>query len=621
MAGRTNGLPSYIPLDVLFGNPSRSNPQISPDGTRLAYLAPVDGVLNVWLGDVGADNSKPITKDSSRDIRTYFFAYDNEHLAYLQDKNGDENWRLYDINLVTGEERDLTPFEGVQVQILARLRETPNRILLGINKENPQIHDGYELDFATGNLEKTFANPGFLVMQAFGSLVPDSELRIRCVTRVKSDGGLEILVRESVDAQWETIIDLDLEDSMFAQVIRFTKNGEGLFLLSAEGAESTRFVRFDLNSRKTEVLAEDPNYDISNYYLPIAFDPNTWEPQLAAVLKDRFEYIVMDPSIEADVKSIQQLHEGDFVLVGRSDDDRTWLVTFIIDNASAVSFVYDRVAQQGRRLFEHQPELKKYTLAKMEPFSYKARDGLTIHGYLTFPVGLPRKDLPTVLLPHGGPWDRDIWRLHPWVQWAANRGYLVVQPNFRGSALYGKAHLNAGNLEWGGRMQDDLTDAVGHIVSQGYADPKRIAIMGGSYGGYATLAGAAFTPELFACAIDLVGPSNLITLLKSIPPYWEPIRAIWHKRMGEDPDFLWSRSPLSRVREIKIPLLIAHGANDPRVAQAESEQIVAALRDKGIDHEYLLFEDEGHGFVKPENNIKFFSAAEEFLAKHLGGRA
>jgi dipeptidyl aminopeptidase/acylaminoacyl peptidase len=336
------------------------------------------------------------------------------------------------------------------------------------------------------------------------------------------------------------------------------------------------------------------------------------------------EYRVLDPSLEADVAAIRALHPGDPDIVAHDHSDMVWLVAFTNDSGPVPFFLYDRRRREGRFLFDHQPELARYELAPMEPFSYPARDGLTIHGYVTFPPGAGRANLPMVLNVHGGPWGRDSWGFDPEAQWLANRGYLCVQVNFRGSTGYGKAFVNAGDREWGGAMQDDLTDAVAFVAGQGWADPARVAIYGGSYGGYAALAGVAFTPGLYRCAVELVGPSNLKTLIETIPPYWQPQVALFHQRVGNpetDAEFLWSRSPLSRAASIRTPLLIAQGANDPRVKQAESEQIVAALREAGIDYEYMLFPDEGHGFAKPGNRLAFYAAAERFLARHLGGRA
>jgi dipeptidyl aminopeptidase/acylaminoacyl peptidase len=332
---------------------------------------------------------------------------------------------------------------------------------------------------------------------------------------------------------------------------------------------------------------------------------------------------VLDDSLADDFKAVRALHPGDPRFAGRDDADTMFLIGFTNDAGPVPYYLYDRVTRTARFLFEHQPALSEYELAAMEPFTFTARDGLVVHGYVTFPPGLGRAGLPAVLNVHGGPQTRDAWGFHSEAQWLANRGYLCVQVNYRGSTGYGKAFTAAGDREWGGKMHDDLIDAVSYVVSQGWADPSRVAIYGGSYGGYAALVGAAFTPDVFRCAVDIVGPSNLKTLLETIPPYWAPAAAALYRRVGhpvQDEEFLWSRSPLSRARDIKIPLLIAQGANDPRVKQAESEQIVAALTEAGIEHEYMLFPDEGHGFAKPENRIKFYTVAEQFLARYLGGR-
>ncbi|MDQ3898187.1 MAG: prolyl oligopeptidase family serine peptidase, partial [Actinomycetota bacterium] len=352
-------------------------------------------------------------------------------------------------------------------------------------------------------------------------------------------------------------------------------------------------------------------------------NPDTREPQAVMYIKERAEYEVLDPAIADDLAALRALDPGDLNLVGQDDADRTWLAAYTNDDAPVRYYAYDRETGDATFLFEHQPALSEYRLAKMEPYSFTARDGLTIHGYLTFPPDAGRAGLPAVLNVHGGPWVRDVWGLDPEAQWFANRGYLCIQVNYRGSTGYGKDFVNAGDKEWGGKMHDDLLDAVAYVVDRGYADPDRIAIYGGSYGGYAALVGAAFTPDVFACAVDIVGPSSLKTLIESIPDYWLPMISQFHTRVGNpdtEEEWMWARSPLSRAADIRIPLLIAQGANDPRVKQAESEQIVAVLEEKGIDHEYMLFPDEGHGFAKPENRLRFYAAAERFLARHLGGR-
>jgi dipeptidyl aminopeptidase/acylaminoacyl peptidase len=486
-------------------------------------------------------------------------------------------------------------------------------VLVGINADNPQLHDVYRLDLATGTLVKEIANPGY------AGWVADEDLAVRCALEPLPDGAFDVLVRDSDPDDWRKLLTIPAEDATSSDVVSFSGDGGSLLMISAAGSNTGRLTRVDLSTGAAEVLAEDPSADVTGAML----HPDTRDPQIVAILKDRMTYVVLDPSVQDDLKAIQALHPGDPVLAGRDDSDETWLVGFTNDTGPVPYFMYDRASRTGRFLFEHQPALSGYELAPMEPFSYQARDGLEIHGYVTFPPGLGRSGLPTVLNVHGGPQARDTWGYNPEAQWLANRGYLCIQVNYRGSTGYGKAFVTAGDREWGGKMHDDLVDAVGYAVAQGWADPARVAIYGGSYGGYAALVGAAFTPGVFCCAVDIVGPSNLKTLLETIPPYWVPVIAQLYRRVGNpetDADFLWSRSPLSRVHDIRIPLLIAQGANDPRVKQAESEQIVAALQEADIEYEYMLFPDEGHGFAKPENRIKFYTAAERFLARYLGGR-
>ena len=614
-----------IPRSVLFGNPERTSPRISPDGTRLAWIAPLDGVLNVWVAPVGRANTdgaeagvewgaaQAITDDKDRGVRVFMWARDGRHVLYLKDAGGDENWRLYDVDLETMERRDLTPFEGIHAEIIAMSKRHPSQVLVGINADNPQLHDVYRLDLSTGSLVKEIVNPGY------AGWVADEDLVVRCALQPLPDGAYDVLVRDTAEADWRTLWTIPAEDATSSDILSFSGDGNSLLVISAAGANTGRLTRIDLATGAASVLAEDPDADVSEAML----HPDTRDPQIVMILKDRMTYTVLDPSVEDDLKAVRELHHGDPVFVGRDEADKTWLVGFTNDTGPIPYFMYDRVTRSARFLFEHQPALSSYTLAPMEPFTFTARDGLEIHGYVTFPVGLGRSGLPAVLNVHGGPQVRDSWGYNPEAQWFANRGYLCVEVNYRGSTGYGKAFVAAGDREWGGKMHDDLIDAVSHVVGAGWADPARVAIYGGSYGGYAALVGAAFTPDVFRCAVDIVGPSNLKTLLETIPPYWAPAIAQLYRRVGNpetDADFLWSRSPLSRARDIRIPLLIAQGANDPRVKQAESEQIVAALKEAGIDYEYMLFPDEGHGFAKPENRIKFYTAAERFLARYLAGR-
>ncbi|HUC57385.1 MAG TPA: S9 family peptidase [Streptosporangiaceae bacterium] len=608
-----------IPRQVLFGNPERVAPRLSPDGSRLAWIAPRNGVLNVWLTAVDKEAgidlraAEVVTDDTDRGIRTFAWAHDNRHLLYLQDTGGDENWRLYDVDLETMERRDLTPFDGVQTQLVAMEPGFPSELLIGLNKDNKELHDVYRVDLVTGELTRELENPGFL------GWIADSQLVVRGTFEPLPDGSLRILVRDSAEDDWRLLLEVPADDALTTDAVGFSADGKSLRLITSVDAETARLVDVDLASGSRTVLASDPVADVSD----VRLSPITKEPQIVVFQKDRSDYLVLDQGVAGDLAAIRALNPGDPMFSSADDADENWLIAFANDDGPVHYYAYDRAAKTGTFLFEHQPELARYQLSHMEPFEFKARDGLTIHGYATFPPGGPRTGLPAVLDVHGGPWVRDVWGYNANAQWFANRGYLCLKVNYRGSTGYGKDFVNAGDREWGAKMQDDLTDAVAYAIGKGWADPARVAIFGGSYGGYAALAGATFTPDLYRCAVDIVGPSNLKTLIETIPPYWAPMVAQFHRRVGDpakDAEFLWSRSPLSRADQIKIPMLIAQGANDPRVKQAESEQIVAAMKAAGIEHEYMLFPDEGHGFAKPENRMVFYAAAEKFLARYLGGR-
>lgn len=605
-----------IPRNTLFGNPDKANPQVSPDGRRMAYLAPVNNVLNVWVGTIGENDYRPVTQDTERGVRLYAWAADNRHILYLQDAGGNENWRLYATDLESGQTRDLTPFDNVQARIVERDKHFPDALLVGLNKDNPQVHDVYHLDLPSGELTLVTKNPGNIV-----GWVTDANFKVRGAVAMAADGSgnLELLVRENEQAEWVKLITWGAEDNQSSGPIGFTLDGQSLYLQDSRGVNAGRLVKMNIATGDISVIAEDPEYDVSN----VMTHPDTREIQAVAFDKDRKEWRVLDDAIKADFDYLRGLHRGDFSITSRDDADTTWVIAYNVDNGPIPYYAYDRTTGTATYLFDNQPDLSKYTLATIEPITFTARDGLTIHGYLTLPPWSDGRNLPVVLNVHGGPWARDSWGYRPDAQWFANRGYACLQVNYRSSTGYGKEFMNAGNREWGGKMHDDLVDAVNWAVEQGIADPKKVAIFGGSYGGYAALVGATFTPDLFCCAVDIVGPSNLITLIESVPPYWKPAIALFHQRVGDpatEEEFLKSRSPLFKVDQIKIPLLIGQGANDPRVKQAESEQIVEAMKSKGIPYEYMLFPDEGHGFAKPENRLKFFAAAEKFLAQHLGGR-
>ncbi len=605
-----------IPRETLFGNPKRVSPRLSPDGRRLAFLAPKGGVLNVWVGPVGSpvggDDFEAVTDDRKRGIRLFFWAEDGKHLVYFQDEGGDENWRIHAVDPATKEDRDLTPFESVQAQILEKSHHFPDTLLVALNRDNPELHDAYRLTLSTGDLDRLAKNPGNVV-----GWVADSNFEVRAAMAATPEGGFDLLLREGDD--WRPFLSWDKEDALSSGPVGFTQGDTKMYLLDSRGANAARLVLLDLTSGETETLVEDPRYDVSE----VMVHPETHAAQAAAVQRARTEWIPLDDTLREDFEAIENLGRGDFTVTSRDRADENWLVAVNSDSGGASYYAYDRGTKRGEHLFDARPDLTEYSLAKMEPVSFTSRDGLEVEGYLTLPPGVEPQGLPMILNVHGGPWARDGWGYDPEAQWFANRGYACLQVNYRGSTGYGKEFLNAGNREWAGKMHDDLVDAVEWAVGRGVADPEKVAIYGGSYGGYAALVGATFTPDLFRCAVDIVGPSNIITLIESVPPYWKPLIATFTERVGNpetEADFLKSRSPLFFVENIRIPLLIAQGANDPRVKQAESEQIVAAMKERGIDHEYLLFEDEGHGFARPENRLKFYAAAEEFLAKHLGGR-
>jgi dipeptidyl aminopeptidase/acylaminoacyl peptidase len=607
-------LPPLIPREVLFGNPERSNPQISPDGTRLAFLAPdKKGVLQLWLRTIGKSDDRPITADKKRGIRTFFWAFDNEQLIYLQDNDGDENYHLIGVNFKTGVIRDLTPFMGVRAEVVDLDPLFPHEALVGLNLKDRKKFDVYRINLVNGAVDFDTENPGNVL-----SWTADAKAQVRAATAAAADGGFDLLYRPDPKAPWEKLRHWGSEEQGSALV--FSKDGKTLYLNANHDANALRLVALDLKTRKEKILAQDPEYDIGG----VMIHPTKRIIQAVGFNKDKVVRKVLDPDIEEDFQILAKVRKGHFGVSGRDVADKTWLITYTTDDGPVYYYAYDRAGKKATLLFSHQPKLEKLALASMKPISFKARDGLVIRGYLTLPMGVPAKGLPAVLLVHGGPWTRDSWGFNANVQCLANRGYAVLQVNYRGSTGYGKKFLNAGNREWAGKMHHDLIDGVNWLCEKGIADRKKIAIMGGSYGGYATLVGLTFTPDVFACGVDLVGPSNLVTLLKTIPPYWAPVQAMFSKRVGDletEEEFLKSRSPLFFVDRIKAPLLIGQGANDPRVKQAESDQIVAALRKAGKPVEYIIYTDEGHGFQRPENRLHFLARAEAFLARHLGGRA
>ncbi|MBI3564065.1 MAG: S9 family peptidase [Elusimicrobia bacterium] len=589
----------------MFGNPEKASPKVSPNGKHWAYLAPDEGVLNVWVGPEGGA-AKPLTQDRGRGVRNYLWAEDQRSILYIQDKDGDENWHLYQTDLETGTTRDLTPVPGAQAQIVATEPNFPDEVLIALNDRDARAHDVYRVNLRTGARTLEATNPGDVI-----GWLPDRTFKVRAAKAMRPDGGTILRIRDG--GVWRDFLDCGPDDQLGAH--GFSPDGKSLYVESSAGRDTTALIEAPLAGGPGKVMAEDPESDLGG----VLIHPREYRVEAVSFETDRLRWRVLDASLAEDFKAFASL-DGDVSIVSRDDADTVWYLLVNRPDRSPAFWRWDRAARKAKFLFATRPKLDGYDLAPMAPVSFPARDGLKVRAYLTTPAGKEAKKLPLVLLVHGGPWVRDHWGFHPEAQWLASLGFACLQVNYRGSAGFGKAFLHAGDREWGAKMQDDLTDAAKWAVASGAADPARVAIYGGSYGGYAALAGAAFTPGVYRCAVDVVGPSNLITLIKSIPPYWEPMKRIFDLRVGSvetEEEFLKSRSPLFFADRIAIPLLIAQGANDPRVKQAEAEQIVAALKAKGKPVEYMLFPDEGHGFAKPENRLKFYAAAEAFLAEHL----
>ena len=614
--------PTLIPRRLFFGNPDKASPQISPTGTHLGFLAPVDGVLNVWVAP--ADDpaaGKPVTRDTGRGIRLYRWTYNGNQIAYLQDSGGDENWHIYTVNLDTDEVRDITPVDGAQARIQRDSPKHPGHMLVGLNDRDPELHDLYRIDLNSGERELIQENDGF------AWFVADDDFNVRFAARLTSDGGSEYL-RKSLDGEWEHSFFISMEDAVTTAPLEFDKSGQVLYMEDSRGRDTAVLKSVDLITGVETVLASDPRADVADTMI----HPTEKTVQAVAFDYERKTWKVLDDSLVGDLAFLATVSRGDIEVISRTLDDDCWIVAYLQDDGPVRYYRYLRENKEARFLFTNREALEGLPLAKVHPVVIPARDGLDLVCYYSLPLdadpeqsGGVSQSLPMTLLVHGGPWARDSWSYNPVYQLLANRGYAVLSVNFRGSTGFGKNFINAGNHEWGGKMHDDLVDAVKWAVGQGIADPDRVAILGGSYGGYATLVGITMTPEIFACGVDIFGPSNLVTLLETIPPYWQPIVDLFTNRVGdfrtaEGRNFLLQRSPLTYVDNIQKPLLIGQGANDPRVRQSESDQIVGAMQEREIPVTYVLYPDEGHGFARPENNLSFFAVAEVFLAQCLGGR-
>jgi dipeptidyl aminopeptidase/acylaminoacyl peptidase len=611
-----------IPRKVFFGNPDKASVQISPDGAHIAYLAPLDGVLNVWVAPREDPHSaRPVTNDTGRGIRFFTWAYTSRHILYLQDLDGDENWRLYSVDLDSGESMDLTPFEGVQTQVNKISPDHPEEVVIGLNNRAPEWHDLYRLNILSGEMSLMEQNDRFLGYET------DDDYRVRLAIQMTADGGLEIFTPDG-DGGWQTWDTVPAEDMLTTNIVGLDKSGEVVFLQDSRGRDTSAVVAINLADKQSTLIAENALADAQD----VIRHPTDKHVQAVSFVYERKLWEIVDEAIAADIAYLRGVANGDMEIVSRALDDNSWIILYLVDDGPARFYLYDRQGRTAEFLFTNRQDLEGQPLVKMHSAVIKARDGLDLVLYYSLPLdstaeggNKPEQPLPMVLMPHGGPWARDFWGYNPMHQWLANRGYAVLAVNFRSSTGFGKAFTNAGDLEWGGKIIEDQVDAVQWAIAEGIADPGRVAIAGGSFGGYSTLAGLTFFPELYACGADIVGPSSLITLLETIPPYWKPMLEVFTTRVGdhrteEGRALLTRHSPLTYVDRICRPLLIGQGANDPRVKQAESDQIVQALKSKNIPVTYVLYPDEGHGFARPENNLSFFAIMEAFLAEVLGGR-
>jgi dipeptidyl aminopeptidase/acylaminoacyl peptidase len=605
-------MPRIIPMKDFFRNPEIVMFRLSPDGQYLAFLKPWQTRLNVHVQKIGEDQVTRITSATQRDITDYFWA-SNSRIAYVQDKGGDENFRLYAVNIDGSEEKDLTPFEKVRVDLIDPLKDDDDHVLAAMNKRDARFFDAYRINVLTGEMEMIAQNPGNII-----GWETDHDGKLRVATT--SDGvNMSLLYRDTEKDDFEVLVTTNFKETLAP--LFFTYDNKNLYVASNIGRDKTAIYEYDVKEKKqTTLLYEHPEVDVENLLRSDKRKTVTG----VSFYTDKRQYHFFDDErarLQQDLES--RLPGYEVTLTNMSRDETKALVYAGSDRTLGSYYFYDRTTPDFRKLADVGPWLVEAELAEMKPITYTSRDGLIIHGYLTLPQSLKPKKLPVVVNPHGGPWARDVWDYNPEVQFLANRGYAVLQVNFRTSTGYGRKFWEAGFKQWGLKIQDDITDGVKWLIDQGIADPKRIAIYGGSFGGYATLAGLAFTPDLYACGVDYVGVSNLFTFIKTIPPYWEPVRQMFYEMTGDpekDKELYEKVSPVFHVDNIKVPLLVAQGANDPRVNKAESDQIVEALKKRGIEVVYMVKDNEGHGFQNEENRFDFYRAMEKFLGKHLAGR-
>lgn len=619
--------PDLIDRELFFGDPEISAAQLSPDGKFIAFVKPFKGTRNVWVKrtEEPFDAAKPITADKSRPVTQYFWSRDGKYVLFAQDKAGDENYNVYAVNPADGPAagedvpaaRNLTDAKGIRAAIYAVPRSEPDAMYIGLNDRDKAWHDLYKVKISTG--ERTLMRQN---TERITGWVFDLKDQLKLATRAAENGDTEILRVD--DKSFTKVYSCNVFES--CGPVQYHKDGQRVYVETNKGPtlNLTQLVLFDPATGKEELVESDPmnRVDFGN----ASFSEVTDELISTSYNDDRERIYWKDKSFESDYKLLQKKLPGKELAFNNSTkDERLFLITAFSDTEPGERYLFDRQTKKLTLQYRVREKLPRTAMTTMKAVRYKSSDGLEVPAYLTLPKGVAAKNLPAIIVPHGGPWARDSWGYNGFAQFLANRGYVVLQPNFRGSTGFGKKFLDGGNKEWGQKMQDDVTWGAKYLIAEGIADPKRVGIMGGSYGGYATLAGVTFTPDVYAAGVSIVGPSNLITLLESIPPYWEPIRKLFYERMG-DPNTpegkaqLLRQSPLSSADKIKTPLLVVQGANDPRVTKRESDQIVIALRERGFPVEYIVAPDEGHGFARPVNNMSMFATAEKFLAKHLGGR-
>ncbi|MEM7767070.1 MAG: S9 family peptidase [Pseudomonadota bacterium] len=620
----TEAAPAETPLierAVFFGNPERTQGRISPDGNHVSWLAPVDGVLNVWVAPADdPDAAKAITSDGYRGINNHFWAPGSDFVYYVQDQGGNENFHVYAANVETGDVRDLTPFDdGVRATIEGVSNQQPGKILVGANARNPQLFDLYLVDVATGERELVQENPGYAAWLIDNSLTP----RFGMVQT--AGGGADI-----VSFDGAVLASIPPEDFLTTSPFGFNEANDTIYAVDSRDRDKAALVAMSAEDGAVTVLAEGDKADISN----VVLHPTTQEPLAYASDYLKNEWTALNDETAADLKFLEASLPAEFEILASTDDLTRAVVYAEAAETPGAYYMYDRVAGALTRMFATRPMMEGMPLQPMTPVEIESRDGLTLVSYLTLPPGAdadgdgrPESPVPMVLNVHGGPWARDEYGYNSWHQWMANRGYAVLSVNYRGSTGFGKDFVNAAVGEFAGKMHDDLIDGVNWAVAEGIAQEDKIAIAGGSYGGYATLIGVTFTPDTFACGVDIVGPSSLVTLVESFPEYWKPfLEGTWFKYVGDpaDPEQradMLARSAITRVDDIKVPLLIGQGENDPRVTKLESDQLVDVMASKDLPVTYVNFPDEGHGFARPENRLAFYSVMEGFLAECLGGEA